>query len=137
MFKGLNVDRFLIKDPGPVPLDDIVRALVAGPTDAVALRYMGIAEVNGESFRAIFCAAEAGGRRHDRVLALNVSPQGQLLGLHAELHQAHGPVGPEGCWSSRWPAREISGTSRRPSRWACVTSRRACAAAPSWPSWAT
>lgn len=106
VFKSTSVDRYLIRDPGPVPIDDIVRALSAGPADAVALRYLGIAQVDGESFRAIICAAEAGGRRHDRVLALKLSPKGQFERIHSAHDQDHGTVGPEGCWLGVAPKTE-------------------------------
>ncbi|MEQ1823861.1 MAG: hypothetical protein ABL949_15240, partial [Fimbriimonadaceae bacterium] len=72
-FKGQQVEHFILRGTIPFPIDDLVRAIAArGPADAVALRYPGVAEVDGESHRAVFCAVECAGRRHDRVVALKL-----------------------------------------------------------------
>lgn len=96
-FVGLEVHHFLVRGALPFPIDDLVRAIAArGPADAVALRYPGVAEIDGESHRAVFCAVECAGRRHDRVVALALE-QGRPVALRA-FHHDVGPVGPEGCW---------------------------------------
>ncbi|MCA9495222.1 MAG: hypothetical protein KC621_35080 [Myxococcales bacterium] len=82
----------------PCPIEDMVRAVASqGPTDAVALRYPGVAEVDGESYRAVFCAVECAGRRWDRVLALKFGPEGRPVAMQV-LEQDRGPVPPEGYW---------------------------------------
>jgi hypothetical protein len=96
-FKGREVEHFLVRGQVPFPIDDLVRAIAArGPADAVALRYPGVAEIDGESHRAVFCAVECAGRRHDRVVALKFD-QGKPVASRA-FHQELGPVGPDGCW---------------------------------------
>lgn len=97
-FRGLQVQHFILEGQIGFPIDDLVRAIAAqAPTDAVALRYPGVAEIDGESFRAVFCAVECAGRRWDRVVALTFGPQGKPVAARA-LDQDRGPVPPEGCW---------------------------------------
>jgi hypothetical protein len=106
-FKGVEMEWFVLSDAPPVPLDDLVRAIAArGPADVVAVRYLGVAELDGESHRAVFCAVECAGRRLDRVLALKHGPDGAIVAWQA-LYQDRGPVGPEGCWLGVAPARDV------------------------------
>lgn len=98
-FSGLHVRHFLLEGGKlPCTMDDLVRAIAGQQaTDAIALRYPGVAEIDGESFRAVFCAVECAGRRWDRVVALKFGPQGKPVAMRA-MDNDRGPVPPEGCW---------------------------------------
>lgn len=97
-FKGRQIEHVILRGEIAIPIDDIVRAIAArGRAEAVALRHPGVAEVDGESYRAVFCGVEFAGRRVDRVVALKFGPQGKPVASRV-LYDDRGAVSQEGCW---------------------------------------
>jgi len=97
-FRGTEVEHYILGSALSLPMDDFVRAIAQrGPAEAVALRFLGVATVDGESFRAVLCTVECAGRVHDRALALRFGPDGRVTGVRV-LHQERGPVPEGGLW---------------------------------------
>jgi hypothetical protein len=98
-FRGLQVEHCILQGNLDLPIDDFVRAIAAQdtPADAVALRYPGVAEIDGEAHRAVVCAVECAGRRWDRVVVVKFGPEGKPVAARA-IEQDLGPVPPEGLW---------------------------------------
>jgi hypothetical protein len=97
-FNGMQVEHYILCGVPPIPMDDFMRAIAQrGPAHAIALRFLGVAVVDGESFRAVMCTVECAGRVHDRAVALTLDPQGKVLAMRV-LHQARGPVPEGGMW---------------------------------------
>ena len=56
-----------------------------------------VAEIDGETHRAVLCAVECAGRRHDRVVALKFGPVGTPVSSMV-IHQDRGAVAADGLW---------------------------------------
>lgn len=102
-FAGSQIEHFILKSAISFPIDDFVRAVGQRlPAEAIAIRYPGVAEIDGEGFRALFVVAERSGHSHERITALRLTAEGKVDGIRI-LHHERGPVGEDGMWIGKKP----------------------------------
>lgn len=108
VFRGSELESWVLDGPFPMGLDDMIRAICArGEVPAsIALVHMGVLPFEGEVYRALLTDGEAGGRRHTRAMLIRMAPSGRILGYRI-VYRDHGAVGDDG-WIGVAPITEMS-----------------------------
>lgn len=108
VFRGRDIEAWVLDGDFPTGLDDVIRAICArGETPAsVALTRMGVVPRGDVAHRALITEGEAQGRRYARALLLHIGADDTILG-HQLVAQDRGEVGDDG-WIGVAPLTDMT-----------------------------